>query len=778
VAAQAAVGDESDFLAVWGTSAEAPQQVFQLNGESLPWQFIVQPSERQLAVDGTLSLTVGPRQVGLEYNADIRAGDEQRFGQRVQIPKDFAIRGVSVTHNAEPVRIRWTRRNATELALFFARPLDENYQLTITGHCPIREHDARSLPLIHTLPSPSGRCRLHLFREDDTQVVLSQNRAVREITDEVIPARSLPGSRLVGSFWVELDTSLDPATQERSAETISLRVLQNVQRIAGESLTSVYREGGHWMSAWTCMIRIQEGTVDTLEVHIPPEWDVPGVVQSELAVDVSDDPELAKVPETHKVASIRFPEPLRPGDTFQVELRGPLRESLKGGVTVPRIESPNLVLESSFISVPSEVEGRPALWTRVGVDWAGRPPASLQPAQITSGTTQLFRVVDQPFLMRLQNGLEAGADAIVSLADVYAFFDGSGEILIDTTLLMEPRGLSKCTLVLPADYKLVDVLVGGFRCRREQKSSLSWELLLPSPGFPLVLEVVARREQVAPIVGHDLTLHRPRLLGSDGEVPTELTVWTVAAPRLAFSSQNAANMQPTDHALLKFSHLLRAAETGATMTTDDTGLEATRWSEAWMRVLEEARRDAAMSIAKFGETTVRGQIPTQLPPQEQLAEQLERLNAWTASFPTASGPAEEPDHGPGVPRFLFATNVSTTHFITEGGPQSLTLRATHPVRAPAVEIWLISASVVLSSAAIAWALGRPAVRDWCWQSPLAMGVAFGWLWWSFLWPTWIALVIFAASLLIILNARWTRSPREAGSATTARSTTPLTNVGR
>lgn len=757
-----------DFLAGWGPVEESPQRAFQLTGDAPGWQLVLRPADRDSTVDATLSLVVGRREVGLTYEADVLPGRDEQFGHRLRVPTDVAIDDIRVTSGGEPVTIRWTRHDRNQVVVFFSRQLADGYRLVVEGRRSVPVSGRLPVPVIGTTVEPLQRQRLLLYRREDAIVQFDAGGAGEPI--EPPPAvRARPGTRLVGAYALTENTSSDAP----------ITVTPNLPAAVGRSVTRVYRENGNWMAAWSCQFRVERGQMDTLQLDLPDVWTGPLAADPNLRVAVTpvERPGPALDRSAAARAVVRLADSIEPGGEIRLVLRGPLKSSREGGLEIPRIVFRNAQHTERYIVVPAEIDGQPAVWSRVGVAWAENPPPDLLPVQLLTGATQLFRVENDPFLMRLQAGSVAGAEASVSLIDVHAIRDPAGGQLVCTDFVLQPRGVTECRLEVPSDQQLVDVFLGGHPCVLEKEGDRRWRIPIASPDLPHVLRVTTRRRAAGRIrPGQELI--RPRLVAHGREIFAQLTLWTLTTPQdsVQLVGDNAAPIPPIDHTLLRLAPLLRAAESGAPQALVAPSPDGQLWAGSWYDSMTAARQQAAAAITRFADTAAVGQIPTQLPPDQQLRQWTEQFQSWAAQFPflEVGDIARQADES-GSRQAQYASPWLATegplehsYFISEGGPQHILVTPPSPMAKIETSPLVAAVAVVLLALATAWGLRRAELRDLVWRWPQAIGVAVGLAWWAWLSPSGLGLVIVAVSLLARLRTHWSPTPAVGSSSSLAR----------
>jgi hypothetical protein len=753
-----------DFLADWGEPDELPQRVVDITGDPSAWYLQVRPRQQVATVDGTLSLVVGNRTASCNYEGDVVPGLGEQYELRLQVPIQVRIEDIRVTIGGEPVSIRWSRPMADEVELFFSRRLTGSYRLAVEGRCDVPANREMPVPWITVGVDPVQRQRLRLFRRDNARVEFVQGDAEIQPTESATTPRPRPGARLVGTFWVNAN---------RADEAIVM-VSPNVPEAVGQSLTNVFRDSTGWVATWACQLQVQHGVMDTLELELPANWTGPLVVRPNLPIEIQSEPSSTEVTSTAATgdgatvrASVRFPEALEPGTKVRIDISGPVQTAPNDGMRIPHVRVRNAFLAARYIAVPTEVDGQSAGWTRDGVEAIDQLPTDLQSLQTTAFSAQLFRVTGEPFSMHLDNGSEVGREAVISLIDVAVRSDLAGGQLVRTRFVLQPRGLGECLLELPDDYELIDVFQGAARCIPEPAGDRRWRIPLAAPDMPHVLQVVARRTAVAH-AGAFSAVARPRLLAQRGEIHAPLTLWTIATPQqeTRAADDTAAPIPPVDHALLRLSHLLRAAEAGAAQAGAAPARDGQNWAHAWRPLLDAAQEQAATEITRAADTAVAGQIPMQRAPADELAQRSAELADWAARFASSNSDnlaasddtRLEPQAASSRQFIDTGDSRAVSYFISEGSPRQLRLAEPDATTRMDIALLLPILVIVLLAAGTIWALRRAAVRDLAWRWPQAVGVLLGLAWWSWLTPSGLGWLIVVASLLIRLRTNWRSSP--------------------
>jgi hypothetical protein len=147
-----------------------------------------------------------------------------------------------------------------------------------------------------------------------------------------------------------------------------------------------------------------------------------------------------------------------------------------------------------------------------------------------------------------------------------------------------------------------------------------------------------------------------------------------------------------------------------------------------------------------------------LPQDDQLAAAA-RLDQWLEQVGEAMPEVdvyqlEDREAKPQVADGPWRREVDAVYLVTAGELDSLRLdwasAAVSPVRSRVIGV----AAIAIACGACLWLLRRPAALDVFYRWPHAVAFVAGLVYWAWMWPSWLGLLIAAGSLLLAVRSGW------------------------
>jgi hypothetical protein len=241
----------------------------------------------------------------------------------------------------------------------------------------------------------------------------------------------------------------------------------------------------------------------------------------------------------------------------------------------------------------------------------------------------------------------------------------------------------------------------------------------------------------------------------------------------------AAPVTALDQAALRFDRLVSIAESATAAAADAPSPDGYNWFRPWLAMLEGVRQQSQNLLDQ--PAAEQGLAQVSRAAEEQIAGVSERLETWrqqarevivTPELPPSLGarsstkprPAEQP---------AFSPESRTTYFVAEGGVDHLLVEIM-PTQASPRKIQTFGLLAIAGLTLVGAWLSRSAVAaDFLCRWPHAAGVAIGIAYWAWLWPSWLGLVIIAASLWSSFRFLWPGRPLRPEASTVLRSSRSL-----
>jgi hypothetical protein len=335
--------------------------------------------------------------------------------------------------------------------------------------------------------------------------------------------------------------------------------------------------------------------------------------------------------------------------------------------------------------------------------------------------------------------------------------------LIVTSMVVVSE-LSECVLELPEGQELVEVHSDGRSALVRKLNGRSWRLPLNAARLPQFIEIVTCSVEGGPVGTPRFELSRPRLLNDDRPIPVELSLWSVRSP--IKSSQpivkGAAAVTAADQAALKLDRLVGITEAATQRAVELPTQDGHNWYLPWAARLAVIQEQALRTKGQWNGAQAVLQVS---PSEEQLTRASERLDAWLDVVAAGDEPLAWPDSDPPLDAVadenepyawerLHRNDDNWIHCVANGDAAHLAVDLAPNVATPRqAQLRALLVTGALAAAAIVL-MRRPAARDMLYRWPQAVGLLAGLIYWAWLWPSWLGLVIAAASLWRAVHPGW------------------------
>ena len=182
------------------------------------------------------------------------------------------------------------------------------------------------------------------------------------------------------------------------------------------------------------------------------------------------------------------------------------------------------------------------------------------------------------------------------------------------------------------------------------------------------------------------------------------------------------------------------------------------WFQPWASLLTSVRSQTKQAIdPQF----VHAESQVSHTSEEQISKAAERLDKWLDDCrKTLLGADSQPAPPAAAANLPMSSLISSTspddwsYYVADGGSDRLILhqRPSGPTTSQTRIIGLLV--IVGLLIATLWIARWPAAKDFICRWPQAVGVSIGVACWAWLWPSWLGLVIIAASVWLALRFDW------------------------
>jgi hypothetical protein len=197
------------------------------------------------------------------------------------------------------------------------------------------------------------------------------------------------------------------------------------------------------------------------------------------------------------------------------------------------------------------------------------------------------------------------------------------------------------------------------------------------------------------------------------------------------------------------------------------------WFRTWASALQSARDDMQNLVKTPSAATSVAEIASAS--GEQIKQISSRLDKWLEASTDLFGNV---DYSSAAALSALNRGVETgenseqqiSHFIGEGDVDRLVLKSTDDSTAKARLQTAAVVAVICLGIAAAFLTRIAAVEDSVYRYPHALGVLAGIVYWAWLWPSWLGMMILVASAGLALKFSWPGRSIRPESSTVLRST--------
>jgi hypothetical protein len=754
---------ENEFLELWGSHEPTGslQLVLAKLDPGRPRQITIRPRAAESVVDETLHVAVGRNALRTAYTAKIKPGPLEAYRFQLLFPSDLSIDDIAITQSGQRIPARWSRTAQDHVNVFFAQKLTEPFQLTLVGKSLIGKGNTASLPRISAVSTENAAQEIHVYRDDDVQVDVSGVTPGNNIADGS-KSQAPPDwtARHIAAY--RLDRSLSQAAR--------INIRPSEPQVVGDSLTLLTREGGNWIAGFQCHLVVERGNLDTLRLSAPAAWRGPFEIRSNNSATVKVSP----AGEGQAVLSLRLEKTVEPGRSLDLYVAGPLQAPTASSIMVPDIRLEALNHGHNYVWVPNKSDVQRLVWNVDGVR-AASIPHELLPAGAELADGRAFEVIAPKF--RISGDLQplSPSSARIRLADTKIAVGDRGGQLIETRVVLDSKGLPELTVRLPSDQELVSVTLDGRPALAFQTAAMHWRVSLGPPQLPQVLEIVSRSmgQGVAP---KRLELRRPALQAGNSSIPVDVSLWTFSQPTKAECKclKNAAPVSELDQAQLRLDRMVSFAEAALPAVVELGPVDGNNWFRTWAELLNSIRND---TVQVLNQPSLSDRAVLVSPAsEEQINQASQRLDKWLEQCRATVGVSDHDSPRKNSRNIEGFTTFSTgpsgagdrTYYVAEGGADHIALEIIPLVpSATRVQILALLAIAALLAASI-WLSHSPAGIEFLIRWPHAVAIGVGIVYWAWLWPSWLGLLLAIGGLFFAVRTSWFGHPPRADASTVVR----------
>jgi hypothetical protein len=207
-------------------------------------------------------------------------------------------------------------------------------------------------------------------------------------------------------------------------------------------------------------------------------------------------------------------------------------------------------------------------------------------------------------------------------------------------------------------------------------------------------------------------------------------------------------------AALRFDRLVSIAESASAAAAEAPQPDGANWFRPWAERLKAVHRESIQLIGQPMAASSVAQLPAFS--DEQLSKISNRFEKWLEESTDLFGNVENSftslaselsigkDHSP---------DQQTTHYVSEGGADELLVQVMQPASTSLRPRFVATVAIVVLLAGFWWSK-TSAFNDFLCRVPYVTGVLLGIGYWAWLWPSWLGLIVAAASACLALRFNW------------------------
>lgn len=726
-----------EFVRDWGGTLNEPPRVYDQTDATLAWPVItVRPIPTETQVSQRLTLVYGEDQIELRLDVDFSDSHPSQCIHTIRVPDDVVIRQILISDKEHSVAARWSRPSPGLVHVFPSQWNDLPRRITLHGEARVRTGEPMDFPSVSMNASTYETDRVIVARRNNVSV--NWEGAIGQMPVELPSKNALAveAERIVG-VW-ELDRS-------QSMGHVTVKANDPLSRSVQVSKL-IPTQNGRWWLEIDHHIALENGFFDQLVFELGAPCGEPESFQSEVLVAVE---EPSGEVGARKQVRFQLPETIR--KSFHLSFRVPLTFAPGQRIHVPHVHPVNTTECTHYVVLPKNDSSAATVWD---TPWMipAKLPAELLPAgePAESSHDLTFLAIDPDF--RAEQRSASGQTGVpqIQQADIQVHLPTadtgrySGHISFD----LEPTGIESCRIQLPADLRLIHASIGGLPARMRRVDNSEWDVALVSAWLPQRIEIEFTGDCFASRYYSTSARFMAPIIQ---DIDVQTTLWTVSGP----SSHAVDQPYDTEYKIsLSRQHVFRMRaltelmELSAQVVGEQTPEDVNNWYRIWVRRYGALRKACRSSKDPF----LAQELTVMDSRQLQIASHLGTEADWDSKNESSRMWSDGT---------IQADRVQAVHMMFHGNRPAVEFKAA--VRSPrstAVR-WSLAGLLVVGVLSILrwkvdpWTHWIVHISRW----PAFHGVLIGIVWWLWLTPSWLGMVIVLGWLgtvtVTILWSDWT-----------------------
>ena len=723
------------FEAAWGKSDAPPTLAYQLPAGPTAWSLATHPDAPRITADQVTTLCFAPGSAKVQFDAQLVTSGYS-FQYHLSAPKQLQVERVLVRSESAERAARWSRDAEGGITIFLSESASGRQQLTVSGKMNTPLRGPAMLPLLRVDGTEMHSSEVQVFRDPSVLVEVSDVQGLREADLLASGDDKEPYGRLVKRFMV-------PDGSSGVSATVTLA--PNQPELAVEQLTRLRGDGQSWEVEAHFSVKVSRGVADEFRLQVPSTWSGPYRVEPTLPFRVVSDAD------NRPRELLLRPQQAIEGE-YHFRISGPLTVIPGQRVSVPAITLLGADRSKTLLLLPTQVGSQKVSWLTQGLKEVAAP-AGL-------GT---LKSPDAPIAYELENSAfravlnpvdHSPPTANVVLADLHFAWQADGSYQGLALFDLEPAGRATAPLHLPADARLLSVRVEGVPATPQSQGQGNWEIPLESPHIPQRIEILLAGQWPDPATVGTYHVEAPSL----GSLPVRQTLWSVSGPAeyRARPGREEDTVDPVQMDLLRLQGIAAVTDRihGLNLSGADAWEKTAPWQAIWRRRWERCRQQIRQESGD-GRPPRSAALTTELETLDrkykELAVRLDPGLGTAGALPFAS---LDPQLWPARP----ASPPTTVRCAASPGTSVLVLMiqaAPSPERA---RLLGVLGGILLVCVASVRRLRRLVAGLAC-RWPATVGVVVGLIWWLWLAPSIVGLLLILLTFLVWSIPIWRRSGR-------------------
>jgi len=720
--------DIPEFVTAWGSAETKPQDAYAIPRGEPVWVLSTQPNEPRTTVEQALAYSLGRATSLVQLDADLTISGGHLLQLGLQGPRGLTVESVSLREDESQRVTRWAADQDGRITVFLNAPINGRQHLLLRGRWDVAHSDAFTVPHVDVLTAEVKKRQMQLYRQPGILASIEKTPSVGEVNSD---------TPLIENFGALLGRySLDDPTA-----VLTVTLSPNVVKSRGLAATYLQRDADSWAAHFHYHIEVLEGLIDTLQFEIPAQW------SDQLKIEPTANFKIVPVPGEQRRQLIVYPRGPISGK-YQLKIRGRVALSAGDRLRAPDILPMRNEQMERFVVLPQSLDLQQVSWDTFGLSRAQLPP-QLAADSPNVPSPAVYQVLGERFQASLKAVEHVSASARVALADFHVVWQSSDRCQSVSLFDVEPGGATGCTLELPEGFALLHASTEGIPAQLAAVGANRWRLTFESRRLPQRIELVSE----GPIGGSASRrqFQSPRLV----DLEVARTLWTVYGPPASGAAEtnpSAATATSAEQEIHRLQSINAVLQLSGEVIGEHLPEEIVRWYRPWKSRYVAARAALDRQLA-FGHHVKR---PAES--DNEVREIDKQVRAVDARLGAASPRVREG----GLPRpasELLAwarANLLPTRYAFAGPAHDLELRFP---QALSDGFWprLLAGLAILMCAVSVWLLVRN--RSLPNFAPIAVVAGVALVWWLFLAPSLLGLLIFLAAGGAVIRANWQPASR-------------------